>query len=49
MSDKVHLIKLVEKGSRKKYEIANEFNIPSNTLLSIIKKKDKMFNCVNLI
>lgn len=43
--DKVRLIRLVEK-----YEIANEFNIPSNTLSSIIKQEDKIlkFNYGNM-
>ncbi|KAL4100659.1 hypothetical protein QTP88_020694 [Uroleucon formosanum] len=47
ISDKVYLIQLVEKGDRKKCEIINKFNIPPNTLSSIIKQKDKImeFNC----
>ena len=50
ISDKVRLIQLVEKGDRKKCEIANEFNIPPNTLSSIIKQKKKImkFNCGNM-
>lgn len=50
ISDKVRLIQLVEKGDRKKCEIANEFNIPPNTLSSIIKQKEKImkFNCGNM-
>jgi transposase-like protein len=39
LSDKVRLIQLVEKSDRKKCEIAYEFNIPPNTLSSIIKQK----------
>jgi len=47
---KVRLIQLVEKGDRKKCEIAKEFNIPPNTLSSIIKQKEKImkFNCGNM-
>jgi transposase-like protein len=40
ISEKVRLIQLVERGDRKKCEIAMEFNIPPNTLSSIIKQKD---------
>jgi hypothetical protein len=42
ISDKVCLMQLVEKGNRKKHEIANEFNIPPNIFSSIIKRKDKI-------
>eukprot|EP00102_Acyrthosiphon_pisum_P017775 XP_008189323.1 PREDICTED: tigger transposable element-derived protein 4-like [Acyrthosiphon pisum] len=51
ISDKVCLMQLVEKGDRKKCEIAKEFNIPPNTLSSIIKQKEKIimkFNCGNM-
>ncbi|XP_008182612.1 tigger transposable element-derived protein 4-like [Acyrthosiphon pisum] len=50
ISDKVRLIQLVEKGDRKKCEIAKEFNIPPNTLSPIIKQKEKImkFNCGNM-
>jgi hypothetical protein len=34
-SDKILLMQSVEEGDRKKCGIANEFNIPSNILLSI--------------
>uniref|UniRef100_A0A2S2P5I8 Tigger transposable element-derived protein 4 n=1 Tax=Schizaphis graminum TaxID=13262 RepID=A0A2S2P5I8_SCHGA len=47
ISDKVRLITLVEKGDRKKCEIAKEFNIPPNTLSSIIKQKDKILKFNN--
>ncbi|CAI6360175.1 unnamed protein product [Macrosiphum euphorbiae] len=48
ISDKVRLIQLVR--NRKKCEIANEFNIPPNTLSSIIKQKEKIMklNCGNM-
>jgi len=50
ISDKVRFIQLVEKYDRKKCEIAKEFNIPPNTLSSIIKQKEKImkFNCGNM-
>ncbi|XP_026804076.1 tigger transposable element-derived protein 4-like [Rhopalosiphum maidis] len=47
ISDKIRLISLVEKGDRKKCEIAKEFNIPPNTLSSIIKQKDKILKFNN--
>lgn len=47
ISDKVRLISLVERGDRKKCEIAREFNIPPNTLSSIMKQKDKILTFNN--
>jgi len=37
--DKVRVIQLVEKGNRKKQDIAKEFNIPPNTLSTFLKNK----------
>lgn len=47
ISDKICLIQLVE---AKICKIFNEFNIPPNTLLPIIKQKNKMlmFYCKNM-
>jgi len=50
ISEKVRLIQLIEKGDHEKCEIVNEFNIPPNTLSSIIKQKDTIlkFNYGNM-
>ncbi|VVC26158.1 DNA binding HTH domain, Psq-type,Homeobox domain-like,HTH CenpB-type DNA-binding domain,DDE superfamily [Cinara cedri] len=50
ISDKVRLIRLVVKGDRKRCEIAKEYDIPLNTLSSIMKQKDKllMYNSGNM-
>lgn len=47
ISDEIHLIPLVEKSYRKKFEIAKEFNIPPNTISSIIKEKNKILQFNN--
>jgi len=51
---KINLLKIIEKGEKKKHEIAKNFVIPANTLSTIIKNKDvilKIFNfkLINLI
>lgn len=40
--EKSRLIEEVEKGNRKKKDIAAEFGIPANTLSTILKEKDKI-------
>ena len=39
LTDKVKLIHEVEKGERKKSEIAAEFGVPKSTLSTIMKSK----------
>jgi len=42
VGDKLKIIKEVEKGVKRKKDIAADFNIPANTLSSILKNKDKI-------
>jgi predicted transcriptional regulator len=42
VGDKLKIIKEVEKGMKRKKDIAPDFNIPANTLSSILKNKDKI-------
>lgn len=42
IAEKVDVIKTVERGGKKNYEVANEFGIPSSTLSTILKNKTKI-------
>ncbi|XP_033222729.1 jerky protein homolog-like [Belonocnema kinseyi] len=42
LSEKVNLIRSVEKGVKRKKDIAADFKIPANSLTSGIKKKEKI-------
>jgi hypothetical protein len=42
LKDKLKLIAEVEKGEKKKKDIAEEFGIPANTLSTILKNKNKL-------
>lgn len=42
IGDKLKIIKEVEKGVKRKNDIAADFNISANTLSSILKNKDKI-------
>lgn len=42
LAEKIAAIKEVEKGAKKKYEIAKSFGIPPNTLSTYLKNKDKI-------
>ena len=46
LSEKLKVIQEVEKGIRKKKDIAAQFGIPANTLSTIIKNKEKISNAV---
>lgn len=45
MAEKIAAIKEVEKGTKKKSEIAKDFGIPPNTLSTYLKNKEKILNC----
>lgn len=45
LSEKIAAIKEVEKGTKKKSEIAKAFGIPPNTLSTYLKNKDKILGC----
>lgn len=45
-AEKVAIIREVEKGQKKKSEIAKEFGIPPNTLSTYLKNKEKILNSV---
>lgn len=42
LSEKMQLLKEIEKGNRKKKDIAKEFGIPPSTLSTIYKSRDKL-------
>lgn len=47
LAEKIAAIKEVEKGAKKKSEIAKAFGIPPNTLSTFLKNKDKILACEN--
>jgi predicted transcriptional regulator len=42
IADKIKLIRAVDEGNQKKKEIAKHFGIPSSTLSTILKNRDKI-------
>ncbi|KAL4119164.1 hypothetical protein QTP88_012010 [Uroleucon formosanum] len=44
---KVNLLKIIEKGEKKKQDIAKDFGIPASTLSTIIKNKDVILKNFN--
>lgn len=47
LNEKIKLIAEVEKGEKKKKDIAEQFGIPHNTLSTILKNKDKLLERKN--
>lgn len=49
LSEKMRLLKEVEKGKRKKKDIAKEFGIPASTLSTICKSRDRLQELVEVV
>ncbi|XP_060847983.1 tigger transposable element-derived protein 4-like [Rhopalosiphum padi] len=47
LAEKVNLLKIIEKGEKKKQDIAKDFGIPASTLSTIIKNKDVILKNFN--
>lgn len=46
VNEKLKIIYIVEKGVKRKKDIANEFGVPASTLSTILTDKDKMLKAV---